>query len=199
LNLLKRRIERIRKHTRISKAGRIARRAFVNNFFDGVLTMIGVVMGSFFVGVQDTSIVLVIGLSTALAIGISGGWGAYLIESVERRKEIRKLEQVALTNLRDTKVGEASRMAVVMVAVVDGFSPFFAALLVVLPFFFEPLLPSIDYAYYASIGIALLSLFGLGSYLGSISRQKIVISGIKTAVAGMVCVGLSYLLEQIVP
>lgn len=199
MNLLKRKVKEVHEYNQISKAGRIARRAFANNSFDGVLTMIGVVMGSFFVGVQDASIVLVIGLSTALAIGISGGWGAYLTESVERSKEITKLEQTVLTNLHDTRIGKASRMAVVIVAVVDGLSPFFAALLVVLPFSFAPLLPSIDYAYYASAGMALLSLFGLGLYLGSISREKMVISGIKTTVAGGVCIGLCYLLEQVVP
>ncbi len=198
MNPLKQQVKKIREYNQISQAGEIARRAFANNSFDGVLTMIGVVMGSFFVGTQDPSVVLVTGLSTALAIGISGGWGAYLTESAERRKEIAELEQFTLTDLYDTKVGKASRVAVVIVAAVDGFSPFFAAFLVVLPFFFASLLPSIDYAYYASIGMALLSLFGLGVYLGSISREKMVISGIKTTIAGAVCIGLSYLLEQVI-
>ena len=73
--------DRWREYSEISEAGKIARRAFANNSFDGVLTMIGVVMGNFVVGVQDGTVVLVTGLSTALAIGISGGWGAYLTES----------------------------------------------------------------------------------------------------------------------
>jgi predicted membrane protein (TIGR00267 family) len=89
-------------------------------------------------------------------------------------------------------------MAVVIVAAVDGLSPFLAALLVVLPFFFAPLLPSVDYAYYASVVMAMISLFGLGIYLGSISREQVILSGIKTTIAGGVCIGLSYLLEQMV-
>jgi predicted membrane protein (TIGR00267 family) len=143
-------------------------------------------------------VVLVTGLSTALAIGISGGWGAYLTESAERRKETEELEQVTLTSLHDTKVGKASRMAVVIVAAVDGLSPFLAAFLVVLPFFFASLLPSVDYAYYASVGMAMLSLFGLGVYLGSLSQERLIISGIRTTFAGVVSIGLSYLLEQLV-
>ena len=93
------RLEQWREYSRISEAGQIARRAFANNSFDGVLTMIGVVMGNFVVGVDDPKVVLVTGLSTALAIGISGGWGAYLTESAERRHAIGELEQVTLSAL----------------------------------------------------------------------------------------------------
>ncbi|MBN1180579.1 MAG: VIT1/CCC1 transporter family protein [Anaerolineae bacterium] len=190
-------LRKLREYNEISKAGQIARRAFANNSFDGVLTMIGVVMGNFVMGVQDAAVVLVTGMSTALAIGISGGWGAYLTESAERRSEISELEQFTLTNLGSTKIGRASRIAVVQVAMVDGLSPFLAAFLVVIPFFFVPLLPSVDYAYYASIAMALTALFGLGVYLGSISKENLIISGVKTAVAGVVCIALSYFLEQV--
>ncbi|MFP4343675.1 MAG: VIT1/CCC1 transporter family protein [Anaerolineales bacterium] len=189
------RVERWHEYNKISKAGEIARRAFANNSFDGILTMIGVVMGNFFVGVDDPTVVLVTGLSTALAIGISGGWGAYLTESAERRHAVGELEQFTLTNLQNTKIGRASRMAVLTVAAVDGLSPFLSALIVILPFFLAPLLHSTTYAYYASMIMALISLFGLGIYLGNISKERMIYSGIKTTVAGMVCIGLSYLLE----
>jgi predicted membrane protein (TIGR00267 family) len=194
---LQERFQTWREYSRISAAGQIARRAFANNSFDGVLTMIGVVMGSFVVGVEDPIVVLVTGLSTALAIGISGAWGAYLTESAERRHAMDELERFTLTELQDTKIGKASNLAVVMVASVDGLSPFLSALLVVSPFFVAPLLPEVAYAYYASIGMALLSLFGLGIYLGGISKENLVLSGVKTTVAGIVCIALSYFLEQV--
>ena len=197
MTVLRNWLETWREYSKISEAGQIARRAFANNSFDGVLTMIGVVMGSLVVGVEDATVVLVTGLSTALAIGISGGWGAYLTESAERRNSMGELEQFTLTELRDTKIGKASRMAVVLVAAVDGLSPFFAALLVVTPFFFAPLLPSVAYAYYSAIGVALLALFGLGIYLGRISRQNLILSGVKTTVVGVICIALTYLLEQL--
>lgn len=191
------RLRQWREYNRISEAGEIARRAFVNNSFDGVLTMMGVVMGNFVVGVEDPTVVLITGLSTALAIGISGGWGAYLTESAERRQDIDELEQVTLTELQDTKIGKASRAAVVTVAVVDGLSPFLAALVVVLPFFLVSLLPSVAYAYYSAIALALLALFGLGIFLGRLSKRNLIVSGLRTAFAGVVCMGLSYLLERL--
>lgn len=194
---VRQRLRELRELTELSEVGQIARRAFANNSFDGVLTMMGVVMGNFLVGVDNAQVVLVTGLSTALAIGVSGGWGAYLTESAERRHAIGELERVTLTTLRDTRIGKASRMAVWLVAAVDGLSPFVAALLVVLPFLFAPLLPSVHYAYYASIGMALVALFGLGLYLGHIAGENPLALGLKTTVAGVVSMGLSYLLEHI--
>ncbi len=197
MNPLRKQIDTLREYNEISEAGLIARRAFVNNSFDGVLTMIGVVMGNMAVGVQDAKVILVTGLSTAFSIGISGGWGAYLAESAEREHALEELEQVTLTDLQNTKIGKASRMAVKVVAAVDGLSPFAAALVVVLPFFFAPLLPSIQYAYYISIALALLSLFGLGIFLGNVSRRNMFVSGLKTSVAGLACMGLSFFLEWV--
>ena len=85
----------------------------------------------------------------------------------------------------------------VLVAAVDGLSPFLSAFLVIIPFFLAPLLPSVTYAYYASIGMALLALFALGIYLGRISKENLVLSGVKTTIAGVVCMSLSYLLEHL--
>lgn len=192
---VRRTLQRWGEYSRISGAGAIARRAFANNSFDGVLTMVGVVMGSYVVGVEDPRVILVTGLSTALAIGISGGWGAYLAESAERRKELEELQQTTLSDLRNSKIAKAARLAVVQVAAVDGLSPFIAAFLVVSPFFFAAWLPEIRYAYYASLGMALLALFGLGTYLATVSGENRLAYGIKTAVAGLVCMALTLLLQ----
>ena len=101
---------------------------------------------------------------------------------------------VELHNSASMKLDEQVQ---VMVAAVDGLSPFLAALLVVMPFFLVQLLPSVVYAYYASIGMAMLSLFALGIYLGRISKQNLIISGVKTCIAGVICIALSYLIERL--
>lgn len=84
-------------------------------------------------------------------------------------------------------------MAVVTVALVDGLSPFIASLFVLIPFFFasllSPMLP-----YYLSLGTALIALFGLGMFVGSISKDRLVVTGIKTVTAGLVCMAISLLL-----
>jgi predicted membrane protein (TIGR00267 family) len=194
-----RRLEEWREYTEISGVAEIARRAFANNSFDGVLTMMGVVMGNFVVGVDDPAVVLITGISTAVAIGISGGWGAYLTESAERRHAMVELERSILTPLGESKIGRASRMAVWVVAAVDGLSPFLSAFFVVIPFLFATLLPGIEFAYYASIALALVGLFGLGVYLAYIAHVPKLKLGLKTMIAGIVSIAVSFGIELITP
>lgn len=192
---LRMQLKRWREYSEIADVAEIARRYFAMNSFDGVLTIIGVLMGNFLAGIQDTRVVIVTGLSTSLAMGISGLWGSYLTESAERRHEIDQLERQTLTDLHDTKIGKASRMAAVLVALVDGLSPFLASVFVLTPFFLFRLFPSIAWTYYTAIGMALLTLFALGLFLGYISKENLLISGLKTVIAGTVSIALSYLLE----
>jgi len=186
---------RWREYTEIADVGEIARRYFAMNAFDGVLTIIGVLMGNLMAHVEEPRIVVVTGLSTSMAMGVSGLWGSYLAESAERDRDINELEEHTLTDLGDTKIGKASRMAARIAALVDGLSPLLASLLVLVPFFLAGLFPVITWVYYASIAVALLTLFGLGLFLGHISGKSLVFSGIKTLIAGAVCIGLSYLFD----
>ncbi len=49
-------------------------------------------------------------------------------------------------------------------------------------------------AFYTAIGVALLELFGLGAFLGRVSRDRLWLSGVKLVVAGLVALGLGLLL-----
>lgn len=188
-------LQKWKEYSEIADVGEIARRYFAMNAFDGVLTIIGVLMGNLIGDVQSPRIVVMTGLSTSLAMGVSGLWGSYLTESAERRHEIEELQKHTLTDLSDTKIGKASRMAAITVALVDGLSPFVASMLVLVPFFLARLFAVMAWAYYVSFGIAFLLLFGLGIFLGHISRENLLVSGLRTVVAGIVCMALSYFLE----
>ncbi|MEJ2605513.1 MAG: VIT1/CCC1 transporter family protein [Anaerolineales bacterium] len=164
------------------------------NAFDGVLTIIGVLMGNFTAGVEEPRIVVTTGMTTCIAMGISGLWGAYLTEAAERQRELHELEGITLTSLSETSLGEASRAAVVIVAAVDGFSPFLAALIVLLPFFFAHLFPTVHWVYFSALGLSLLALFGLGVFLGRVSRQNVFLYGLRTVIAGGISIIISLLL-----
>ncbi|MHA1670285.1 MAG: VIT1/CCC1 transporter family protein [Promethearchaeota archaeon] len=88
-----------KKYSKMSDLGIIVRRKFFNNCFDGALTCAGIVSGLFIVflkpgAVRNTpSTVIVYGFATALAIGISGLWGAFLSEEAERKKKISDLKK----------------------------------------------------------------------------------------------------------
>lgn len=194
MNSLRSVLELAREYNRLVNIAEIARRYFAMNAFDGVLTMIGVLMGNWMAGVDAARIVISTGLATSVAIGISGLWGAYLTEAAERQRDLVELGRQTLTDLNDTVIGRASRAAVVVVALVDGLSPFLAAVLVLSPFFAANLFPSISWVYYTSLGIALLTLFGLGLFLGHISRGNMLVYGLKTVVAGVLSIVISSLL-----
>ncbi|NMC29733.1 MAG: hypothetical protein GYA45_06660 [Pelolinea sp.] len=190
-NPLRRLIERISEYSDIAEIGEIARRYFAMNAFDGVLTIIGVLMGHYAAGVDDAMIVVTTGLTTSVAIGISGLWGSFLTESAERKREMDELSHSTLTDLNGSKIEKASRFAAVAVALVDGLSPFLAALVVLIPFFFANLFSDIHIIYYVSIGFALLVLFGLGMFLGKISKQSWIVMGLKTLTAGLISIVIS--------
>lgn len=190
-------VRTLREHDELVGFGEIARRYFAMNAFDGAVTIIGVLVGNMMAGIEDPRVVLTTGLATALAMGISGIWGAYLTEAAERRRAIGELERQTLTDLSKSKLARASRTAVIVVTIVDGLSPLLAALLALVPFMISGLLPSIDWAYCTGLGITLATLIALGAFLGRVSRGKMWVYALKTALAGLVAIGLGFLLRGI--
>jgi len=186
--------QQFREYGKLANVAEIARRYFAMNAFDGALTMIGVLMGNFTAGVDTPRIVVSTGLATSVAMGISGLWGAYLTEAAERKREISEISEQVLIDLNDTRIGKASRFAVAVVAVVDGISPALAALIILSPFFIADVFGQIQIVYFTALGMALLSLFALGAFLGTVSRENVFLYGLRTVVAGLVSIGISYLL-----
>ena len=187
-------LDDVREYERISGFSKIARRALANNAFDGVLTMIGVLMGNYLGGVRSAGTVIRIGIATSISIGISGLWGAYLAESAERGRELAELERMSLTDLGETKIGRASRVAVIVVSLVDGLSPFVSSLIVLIPLFIAPLIGNILLSYALSLVVGLIGLFGLGVFLGHISGRSLVGYGLRTVIAGLVAIVINALL-----
>jgi predicted membrane protein (TIGR00267 family) len=184
----------LREYDKLANISEIARRYFAMNAFDGVLTIIGVLMGNFVAGVNDARIVLSTGLATSFAMGVSGLWGAYLTESAERKRDLDELSRVTLTDLTNTRIGRASRAAIFIVAIVDGLSPFLAALIVLIPFIVAGSGENLTWAYYTSLGLALITLFSLGLFLGRISQGRMIVYGLKTVLAGVVSIVISFFL-----
>lgn len=193
---LKQGIDSLREYERIAGFWQIARRALANNAFDGILTMVGVVMGQWVSGVDRPNTVILTGIATSISIGVSGLWGAYLAESAERGRELNELERISLTDLAETKIGKASRAAVVIVSLVDGISPLVSSVIVLTPFFFTSLIGDILVGYILAMVLALVCLFALGMYLGYTCRRSLVGYGLRTMVAGVVAIIITRLLPS---
>ena len=187
-------LEEIQSYNQIVGIAEIARRYFAMNAFDGVLTTIGVLAGNYLAGVRDLSIPIRTGIATSIAMGISGLWGAYLTESAERHRELSELEKVSLIDQSDTSIGRASRFAVIVVSIVDGLAPALAALLVLIPLFLSNVIGNPVLSYALAGGTALLSLFGLGLFLGKVSEGSLIGYGIKTLLAGLLAIAINFLL-----
>jgi predicted membrane protein (TIGR00267 family) len=188
--------EEVSQYDDIAGIAQIARRYFAMNAFDGILTIIGVMMGNLAAGIEDAHVVITTGLSTCIAMGISGLWGSYLTESAERKHDLEKIGRRTLTNVHNSRIGRASRFAAITISLVDGISPFVAALLVLVPFFIHTAFTDIQMVYYTSLGLALVTLFGLGLFLGTISKENLILSGIKTVIAGLASIVIASLLNS---
>ena len=185
----------VRQYHEIAGVGEIARRYFVINAFDGSLTTLGVLAGAYAGGVHKAGTVVALILSTAVSIGVSGFYGSYQVERAERDRALREIEESTLSSLHDTTLYAASRYATVLVAMVDGFSPLIASLLVMIPFFFAPPI-SIHAAYFVAGAVAFVELFLLGVFLGHISRERLWLAGVKLVLAGGVALAISLLLNR---
>ena len=92
-------IEKFRTYAKITDFVSIARRYFVNNFYDGMLTIIGILLGFFILifkdGQQsvDSHIVLLTGLATSISMFMSGLSGSYISEKAEQKRLKSELEK----------------------------------------------------------------------------------------------------------
>ena len=189
------RLQEFAEYRRIASIDEMGRRKFANNAFDGILTMVGVVMGSYVAGVREPRIIVSTGLATCMAMGISGFWGAYVTESAERKRELQDLEHAMLRDLGETEQARASRFAAIVVSVIDGLSPLVAGMFVLLPFLFAGAWFAAGTSYVAALAMAFLLLFGLGVFLGKVARENALVGGLRMIVAGLVCVALTFLIS----
>lgn len=189
-------VDRIKTYNKIANITKIVRRYFAINGFDGVITSIGVLVGNYIIGVTEYKHVIIAGSAICISLGVSGVWSAYNSETAERKRELDDLEESTLHNLDETIISRAQKFAVLALAAVNGLSPVVMAFIPLIPFLFGKYIP-INICYYSGFALAFLILFGIGLFLGKISRSNLVVSGIKMLLAGGFCIVLSLLLKLI--
>ncbi|MBR9681021.1 MAG: hypothetical protein GOU98_04335 [Candidatus Altiarchaeota archaeon] len=174
----------------------IARRYFVMNFFDGIMTAFGIVVGGA-VSIGNSATIIKAGLGASLAIMISGGFGAYMVEKTERRLELKKMERQLLRTLKGTQLEKEAHNAAVALAFVDAASPFFGAVIPIIPFFFNLFgLISYSAAIFTSISLSFALLIFLGWYLGKLLKENPVKNALIFALGGVVVGVVSSILER---
>ena len=108
--------------------------------------------------------------------------------------ELSKLEDAMMTDLGDSAHGEAARGVPLLVALVNGFAPLAISLVILIPLLVAnaglelPVSPL-----YAAVATALLLLFLLGVFLGSIAGVSWLRSGIQTLLVAILTAAFIYL------
>ena len=189
-------LNRLKNYNKIAGISKLSRRYFAVNGFDGVITSIGILLGNYIIGVTDYKNVLITGMAVIISLGVSGIWSSYNSESAERKKEMNDLQEATLYNLDKTVIASAQKFATVVLAAVNGFSPVITAFIPLIPFLLGKYI-SIKISYYSGFALAFLILFGIGLFLGKISKTNLIVNGIKMLLAGGISVGLSLLLKFI--
>ncbi len=220
---LKQILKNWKQYSKMADLGEISRRKFFNNAFDGALTCAGIISGFFITFLFDpkslftTRNILIMGFATALAIGISGFWGAYLSEEAERKKKVSDMKkEMAIVEEKDvievdedkskvrknkkkkikkTLIERAENFATIVASIVDGGAPVLGSSLPLIPFFFGISLTIIHFifSYIILVGV----LVYLGFFLGKISGGGRVRYALHLVAAGVVTLLVTLLLAQL--
>ncbi len=161
-------------------------------FFDGALTIMGLIMGAYLAGKATNTIVISAGVATALALGISSGWGAYeaermeqgLIASEKRKALLREENEFCL-------IDEAHNFAMKVTAIVHALAPIPSAILPLIPYIFL----DVEKAFYSAMGISVTLLFLIGVMMGKVSKRNIIKSGMRMVLAGVITLILIIILS----
>jgi len=180
------RIERYRQLAKVSRSGAITRRYFATNAFDGTLTIVGLVLGSFFALTLNPITVVRAGIGACIAMMFSGFAGTYIAERLIQREQLQVLEKAMLRKLDKTLPNRASNFVIISSAIVDGIAPLITGLLCLIPIIAATLgIITLNLAVMMSILIGLIILFLLGFYIGKVARMNPWFQGLQTFFIGI--------------
>jgi predicted membrane protein (TIGR00267 family) len=165
----------------------IARRLFVTNSIDSIISSLGVNVGAYNPGVDPKVLILaVLGGSISLSL-ISGFIGVFISEKAERVRELRDLERKLGARLENTIYARSATLVPLYVALWSSTGMLLFPLVIVAPY--TAVLAGImglAEAFSASIAIALLSLAVIGAYLGIVMGERMWLSALRTLGLGIV-------------
>lgn len=181
---------------RLLREHEIIRRYIIINSFDGALTIFGIILANFIANSTNSSLIILPSIGAAIAMCVSGLWGAYAAEAAEVKKRFMELEKHLLVKLGGSKQYAKSKKITFLVGLVDGFSPLITSFVIIAPFFLSSTgRIGIAAAYYLSLIIVLIILFLLGVFLGRIAGENIVRNGLKMLFAGVIITLIFYILH----
>jgi predicted membrane protein (TIGR00267 family) len=186
---------RLKKEIRIyfdlAEISSVSRRYFIIGFFDGIITIAGMLIGAYISGHNTPELVIPVGFATALALGISSSWGAFEAERMEQKVLRMRREKSLLAKLDETIFDEARSFATAFNSIIHGISPILGALILILPYAFLPPLEALE----CSMVICSASLFVLGFVMGKMVKERAILNGVRMVVLGFLVLMLVLILN----
>ena len=107
-------LDKLRIYAKMTNLWAIARRYLVNNFYDGMLTVLGILLGFFVLVLKegvisiDSHLVILTGVGSSISMFISGITGSYLSEKAEQKKIKEELNKAMVINENEVLTEEGS-------------------------------------------------------------------------------------------
>lgn len=162
------------------------RRYLLLGAFDGLTLEISILLSSQAAKLNNREL-LIITLASLLAISISSGWNALIIELNEADLALKELERQMLRSLRGTVYDYSFRIAAVLSSLLHAVSPFLG------------LIPAIVFIYTKDLilaeGVSLIILGVIGFLYGKKIVERIKYSGI-LLFSGIILVVLIYYISK---
>ncbi len=183
------------KTLKLTGADKIARRYFVVNSFDGILTSLGIIIGIYAGGLASPKVIIVAVLGAAIALTVSGVSSGYISEEAEHKSSMKQIERAMLKDISKTKMGKSTRKSPLIVALVNGFSPGLACIIIIFPAFLTSwgILPE-SYLLNSMVAISFLMLITLGIILGKRAKENVLKYAIKALLIGIIAAALTSLI-----
>ncbi len=167
----------------------IIRRYIVMNSFDGTLTSLGIIIAMTISGVTDVKLILVSAIGVIFATGISGVWGAYLVEKAERKHELAELHRLYPQEDLVERKKEFKQLTLIM-GLANGLSSSVIGFVIISPYFLAALgFLTIQTAFWVALLIILVSLVVIGSFTATIAKESLTKHAGATLIAAVI-VGL---------
>lgn len=167
-------------------------RHITRGIVDGSLASLGIALGAAISG--EPKVIIAAGLGGGIASAIAAGFSAMTAERAEVMKTLAKYERAMVgseVRLKNTKIYDKERKRIFRSGIYDGGATLLGSLVPIIPF----ALLGINNAIIAAVIVTVVLLFGVGAYLGKISKENLFIAGSKLALIGAVTAVITGSLE----
>ena len=150
---------------------------------DGVIACLAIVIGVFSANVES-NVIVAAGLSGGIGLSISNGIGGLMAEYTVEHRRMRTIEEAMMVksgSMKGTLVHKGIQKKLIYDTITHGGCSLLGAMLPILPFVFL----DIQTAIVVSIVLSFMTLFLLGVYMGAMTKEMLVIAGMKMLLVGI--------------